>query len=405
MALLLLASAWARGRGLDGDALAILTVDHGLRPESAAEAEQVGRWACALGHRAVVLRREGPAITRNVQAQARAARLSLMAAWCRRAGIGDLALAHNRDDQAETLLIRLARGSGVYGLAAMAPVAFHAETLDLCPIRLLRPLLDVPKARLLATLRAEGQPWIEDPSNADERFARARLRKLMPALAREGFTPARLAATATRMARARAALEAHVDAVLARAVRVDPAGFGRLDPALLRDAPEEIGLRALIAALRIVAPDAPHPPRLDRTERLYQAILTGGLDGGRTLAGCRVVPDQDEGVLVVREPAAIGSPILLGPGEQRLWDGRFMVSLEAGCPPGEVRALGPHGWALIRREVEDSQHIPHAARASLPAFWQGAELAAVPALGFHRAGFSHGAFRAQFPLPHPRPPP
>lgn len=397
MALLLLASAWARRQGLEADALTVLTVDHALRPEAAAEAEQVTRWTCALGHPSVVLRREGKSIPRNIQAEARAARLGLMTEWCRKAGVQDLLLAHHRDDQAETVLLRLARGSGVHGLAAMSPAALHGGAFGLSPIRLLRPLLDVPKARLLATLRGVGQAWIEDPSNVDERFARARLRRLMPALAREGLTAERLAATARRVARAREALDAQVESVLARTVQFDPAGFARLNPALLREAPEEVGLRVLVAALQAIGAER-YPPRLERTERLYHAILTGSLAGGCTLAGCRAIPDRDRSVLVVREAAAVGPALPLEPGGEGVWDGRFAVALDRHCSPGEVRALGLEGWSQIRKHLRNSRSVPGPARETLPALWQGGTVAAVPALGFARPELSEAAFRARFPL-------
>jgi tRNA(Ile)-lysidine synthase len=139
LSLALFAAAWARKRGGCASAL---TVDHGLRPEAAAEARRVGRWLRARGieHRIIAWRGTKPAA--NIQAAARAARYGLLSAWCARHGVLHLLLAHHADDQAETYLMRLARGSGVDGLAAMAPV--H----ELPSVRVLRPLLDVPRARL-----------------------------------------------------------------------------------------------------------------------------------------------------------------------------------------------------------------------------------------------------------------
>ena len=146
MALALLADRWARKRG--GSVVA-LTVDHRLRHGSGAEAHRVASWMKHRGIRHHVLRRRGDAPVGNVQAKARQARYELLSQWCRRHGVLHLLLAHHRDDQAETVLLRLARGSGVDGLAAMSPVA---ETPDL---RHLRPLLALPRDRLLATLAAQ----------------------------------------------------------------------------------------------------------------------------------------------------------------------------------------------------------------------------------------------------------
>ncbi len=254
MALALLAQAWATARG--GRAIG-LTVDHALRAGSAAEAREVGEWLRRRGMAHHVLRRRGPKPRANVQAVARAARYALLEAWCRRAGVLHLLLAHHRDDQAETFLLRLGRGSGVDGLAAMAPVAERAG------MRLARPLLAVPGARLAACLRAAGQDWVEDPSNEDRAHARVRARAAMPRLAAEGMTPARLAATAGNMGRARAALERATAELLVRAVVLSPAGHAWLDAATLASVPTEIGLRSLAAALRTVG-GATHPPRLRR---------------------------------------------------------------------------------------------------------------------------------------------
>ncbi|MBM3518438.1 MAG: tRNA lysidine(34) synthetase TilS, partial [Alphaproteobacteria bacterium] len=190
LALTLLADRWARGLG---GRLVALTVDHGLRPESAAEARQVGAWLTAHGIAHRTLRWRGEKPRSNHQARARAARLALLADWCRRHGVLHVLLAHQREDQAETLLLRLGRGSGVSGLAAMAPVREAAG------VRFLRPLLAVPRVRLEATLTALRQPWLSDPSNDMTAYARTTARALLPRLEALGASPRRLAATATRL--------------------------------------------------------------------------------------------------------------------------------------------------------------------------------------------------------------
>jgi tRNA(Ile)-lysidine synthase len=379
LALALLAAGWARRRG---GAVTALTVDHGLRPEAAAEARQVARWLDArnIAHRRLAWRGAKP--RQNIQAAARAARYGLLTGWCRRNGVLHLALGHHLDDQAETLLLRLGRGSGLDGLAAIAPVA------ELPGVRLLRPLLAVPRARLIATLEARGQPWIEDPSNEDLAHARVRLRALGPALAAEGLTAERLAATARRLGRARAALEGAVGALLARAATLDPAGYCRLDPAALAAAPEEIALRALGQALTTVAGRA-YGPRLDGLERLLAAIAGGDLGGGRTLAGCRVLPRRG-GLLLCREPAEIADERWLAAGEEVLWDGRFRVALAPGAGRQRLRLgkLGRDGWAELAAVLPAVQQkaVPPAVRPSLPALRRAGRLVAVPHLGYVRSG-------------------
>ncbi|MGH6981766.1 MAG: tRNA lysidine(34) synthetase TilS, partial [Stellaceae bacterium] len=168
MALLLLAREWAAAR--QGDVTA-LTIDHKLRPEAAKEARRVARWCKARGvvHRTLAWRGKKP--KGDIQAAARAARYRLLEDWCVDAGVLHLLLAHHQDDQAETFLLRLARGSGLDGLAAIAPVAERPGC------RLLRPLLAMSHGRLVATLEARGQVWLDDPSNDNERYARVRMRK------------------------------------------------------------------------------------------------------------------------------------------------------------------------------------------------------------------------------------
>lgn len=275
LALVLLAQQWTAKRG--GRLLAF-TVDHGLRPEAAREAAQVKRWLTARGIAHRTLRwREKP--NGNVPAAAREARYFLLTKACRRAGFRSLAIAHHQEDQAETFLLRLGRGSGVDGLAAMAPRSERDG------IALLRPLLGVSRLRLMALLEAEGQPWIEDPSNADPARARTRVRALLPALAEAGVPTERIAATAARMQRVRTALEHATAELLAQAFAFGPGGDCWIDRGCLAAAPQEIALRALDRALRQVGGRA-LPPRLDRLERALEAVLAPDFRP-RTYSGCR----------------------------------------------------------------------------------------------------------------------
>ncbi len=387
LALALLLHDWAAARG---GAVSALTVDHGLRREAAAEARFVARALAPLGLEHRTLRWRGARPEANIQAAARQARYGLLAAWCERRGVLHLALGHHLDDQAETLLLRLGRGSGLEGLAAMAPIA------ELPGLRLLRPLLEVPKARLEATLAARGLSWIEDPTNRDPSHARVRLRRLMPALAREGLTPARLAATAENLARARAALDLAVARVLVRAVALYPAGFATFDPAPLLAAPPEVGLRALARVLMAVG-GAAYTPRLERLRRLY-GRLGGGLRRGATLGGCRMVPRRG-GVLVVRE--ARGLPeVPVRPGERLHWDGRFEVAVRPGARARRgglsLGPLGAAGWAEVGASAPDSAAtaIPAAARPALPVLSDGAGLVAVPHLGYRSTDWPQSALKS-----------
>jgi tRNA(Ile)-lysidine synthase len=380
MALTLLAAGWARRRG--GEITGI-TVDHGLRPEAAAEARQVGRWLRARGiaHRVLRWRPEAADRPGGLQAAARAARYGLLADWCRRHGMLHLALAHQQEDQAETLLLRMARGSGLDGLAAMAPVVERAG------VRLVRPLLPIARARLRATLAHERQGWIDDPSNDDPTHARIRMRRLLPALAAEGLDTARLATTAAHLGRARAAVEDAVAELLARTAAVFPAGYIRLDAGALKAAPGEVSLRALARCLMAVGGQV-YAPRLDRLERLHARMRSGSLGGGATLGGCLVLPHRGA-ILICREPKMAAAQTVLAPGATVLWDGRFRIARRPlgsarRAPHLVVRRLGADGWVtLAAREPGLRDHpIPPPVRPSLPALWSARGLVAVPHLEF-----------------------
>ena len=223
-----------------GLSLTVLTVDHGLRASSREEAVMVGRHAAALGLQHVMLAWEsGEPRSASLQARARAARYDLMTAYCHAHDIPALVTAHHLDDQAETFLMRLKRGSGLDGLAAIPEQGAWAG------IAVLRPLLDVPKARLVATLQEAGMSFVCDPSNRDPRFERARVRGSRDALGVLGLTPEALALSARRLRRAREALDATAQSFLAANSETSEAGYALIDRAALASAPQEIALRAL----------------------------------------------------------------------------------------------------------------------------------------------------------------
>lgn len=373
MALARLASAWALSR--HGCAVA-LTVDHGLRAESAAEAKLVGEWMEALGlsHRVLHWTCDKP--VGGIQAAARRARYSLLLQWCRQSGVLHLLTAHHRDDQAETVLLRLGRGSGVDGLAAMAPIVEHRDA------RVLRPLLSIPRSRLIASLRTAGQSWIEDPTNADLRFGRARIRTMLAARESGDLTASGVASTAARLARTRSRLENVANALLATQVVLHPAGFALCGRQIFTE-PEEIALRALSRLVTSVG-GSTYGPRQERLERLFWAMGRGG--GGWTLAGCRVLPRRD-GFLFCREAGAVADPVPLEAGREVVWDCRFTTMVEGDLQGGLwLGALGAQGWREIVSRSPSLRRlaIPAAVRSGLPALLDELGVFAAPHLGYKR---------------------
>jgi len=282
-------------------ALAAATVDHGLRAGSADEAAAVAAVCAGRGIPHDVLRWEDRDGTGNLQDRARDARRRLIAAWAGGRGIGAVALGHTLDDQAETFLLRLARGSGVDGLSAMAPTAAVAG------IVWLRPLLGTRRAALRDWLRDRGIAWADDPSNEDRRFDRVRMRSALPVLAGLGIGPERLAGTAAAMMRARAALESATADLASRALEEGTAGDVTLDPGPLADAPDEIRLRLLAAVLAWVSGER-YRPRLVRLEAALAAVEAGRIGHGVTLHGC-VLRAWRGRVAIRREPARVAPPV------------------------------------------------------------------------------------------------
>lgn len=295
LALMHLLAAWAKSARRK--APVVLTVDHGLRENSAADARKVARWARAAGLKATVLTWKGDKPTADVEAQARAARYRLMAQWCRANGIAALYAGHTRDDQVETFMLRLARGSGLDGLAAMravSPCPGHAD------IALVRPLLGFARDMVRAGIGER----IEDPMNADLRFGRVRVRE---ALAGLGVSVERIAAAAAHLDRARAALEEVTEAVLHRACRPDKAGAILVEAAALTAAPREIGLRALAKLLMAVSGQV-YRPRFERLERLFDSLVNGHLGAGCTLHGCKIAPAGGGHIRISAEKGRMAAP-------------------------------------------------------------------------------------------------
>ena len=308
-ALMLLAARWRKARRR-GPKLIAVTVDHGLRPQAKREALAVGKLARSLRIEHRTLRWTGRKPETGIQEAARDARYRLLAGVSRKAGYAPILTAHTRDDQAETVLFRMMRGSGIGGLAGMRAgillPGFEAEKIEL-----FRPLLELPKSRLIATLDAAKICYAEDPTNRDPRFARPRLRQLMPQLAAEGLTAPRLAKLASRAGRAEAALNETVRAVLPT---LAPEPWPQVGPVVM-DArafhrlAEEIALRVLERAINWTGEEG--PVELGKLEALFGA-LTDAFEGSlltlqgsprfrRTLAGSLVTLAGDR-LVIERAP-------------------------------------------------------------------------------------------------------
>lgn len=372
--------------GREGRQLEAVTVDHGLRPDSGAEAEFVAQQCAALEVPHTTLRWEGWDGSGNMQQEARRARRALIGDWARSLGVTQVLLGHTAEDQAETFLLRLARGSGVYGLSGMA------ARMQADGVTWLRPLLPCRRVELREILTAKGIPWIEDPSNENARFDRVRLRQAMPMLADLGLTVDRLIDTAQNMDRAAQVVRAEVLRLARQAVQANPAGFLTLETALIGQAQAELRLRLLSGCLQWVS-SAQFPPRREALEAL-SAQVRAGIADRRTLSGC-LIDIRPETVTIARETAQTGPPVAAG----QLWDGRWITTCDTAHVM--VAALGPEGLAGL--PDWRSRGLSREVLMGLPAFWRERQLIAVPFAmpikGCHAAlnGGTESFFRSLIP--------
>lgn len=276
VALMWLAARWRKALK-KGPRLVAVTVDHGLRKEAAREARDVKQLAAALEIEHRTLRWRGDKPKTGLPSAARDARYRLLARAAKSCGASHILTAHTRDDQAETVVMRLSRGSGIAGLAAMA------RQSDRDGVVLARPFLDVPKARLVATLEKAGIAFADDPTNHDPRFTRPRLRALMPVLAAEGADARSLVRLAARLARANEALDVMTDGAERYLASIGgDAPMTGFDLAAFAALSAEIRVRLLMRTINRVGHEG--PAELGKVEALLEAI-DQAVSGNRQAAG------------------------------------------------------------------------------------------------------------------------
>ena len=359
-ALLHLAADWAKEQGC---LLHAATVNHGLRDEAAAECAMVAAQCAALGvsHQTLHWTWNGAG---NLQAEARAGRYDALAEWACSVKLTAVALGHTQDDVAETFLMRLARGSGVTGLAQMQPAWCEQE------MNWLRPLLGCSRVALREVLEPRGVLWSEDKSNSDRRFDRVKTRAALDALAPLGITRVTLAETAARLGSARAALDRLVQELAQKAVHLNgPDLIVSSEP--LMNASEETQQRLFGQAVAWIGQSA-YPPRRQATLSALEAACDGQK---KTLNGCLIVPEAGQ-IRIARELVAVEA---VRCASHEVWDGRFALHgpHQAGYT---IAALSEAGLALCETWRETG--LPRASLLASPAVWDKSKLVAAPLAGF-----------------------
>jgi len=372
VALLRLAHVWW---GLAGKTIIALTVDHSLRPESADEARQVAAWCASLGveHRTLKWQHAGQG---NLSAAARNGRYSLMANFCQTRGISRLYTGHTTDDQAETVLMRFARGSGVDGLAGIA-----SET-SIWGLTLVRPFIrNQSRESLRSILREFGQEWIDDPTNDDRSYDRVKARALVKELEPLGVTQASLASLAHRMDLAKRVLQNEADKLAKSALILSPLGFATLDVDALEAAELETACRVIARATAALSGGG-FRASLQFEERIVAMALTRARGGGVTQKRCIFRPDGER-FHILREPERCASQAQSGK-DSGIWDTRFVYEIRDRSDADDlfIGALGATGLAQIPKDYDALsiawRDAPREARLTTPGLWRGDTLLSAP---------------------------
>lgn len=337
-----------------------LSVDHGLR---AAAKDEISFASTLMKQKNIphkVLEWVGPKPTSNIQAGARKARYDLMQEWCVGAGVRHLCVAHHLDDQAETFLMRLARGSGVKGLSAMQAVKNLSKE-----VQLIRPLLKVPKADLINYLQAQNISWIEDPSNQNDDFDRVTVRNFLKNPPLAGFTCQRLVSTAENMQRAQGALDYYTRQWLNSYVDTDFFGYLAIDPSGFNAAPDEIVYRAISSVISYFG-GQDYTPRFEKLTRLVAEMQTTDFSGA-TLAGVQFIRLKSGVFLVFRELGTLSSQNAQMGGQ---YSDIYTIDRLNDMAEIWVKPIGTNNWPIVKKAMpEFMEHIPHSIRLTMPSFW------------------------------------
>jgi len=388
MALMVLAAEWRTRSKVLPPSFSVATVDHRLRPESRIEAELVGAAARSLNLPHAILTWEGMKPQTGLPMAAREARYRLLDEHARGLAADSVAVAtaHHLDDQAETFAMRLQRGAGIDGLSGMRTERPIAEQ---SPVTLTRPLLGFEKARLVATVAKRGIAYVEDPTNADHRYERTRVRSALSDFREAGLSPQALATSARRLGDAREALVYAEERFIASlALSFGNEVFATLDRRAYDDGPAYLRQKVMASLIARYGGDSPEP-QLSEIEALT-ARLQRDEKAAATLGGA-MISGGPRFIRIWREPGRLDqTEIELPPGVVRVWDSRFVLRWSAesgdrGSRAGEasvitVKPLGSAAYGAILPRLRDRMRPPARAAAALPSFWSGEQFVAAPSL-------------------------
>ena len=390
LALTLLSKVWADNCG---GSVTALSIDHGLRDDSTRELDQLAQWLSMRNIEHIVLRWTGIKPQTGIQKAARDERYRLLENWCRDSGVLHLLLGHNKEDQAETFLLRLNHKSGLDGLAGMASIVEKAHA------RLLRPLLSISKFRLQETLSIASQSWLEDPSNKNYKFERVRIRSLLPALEKVGLNSDTIADISLRIAEKRIDIETKTSQLLATSCSIFPEGYALLDGQSFFSTRDEISSRALSRILLCIG-GTEYAPATSKLLSLYQKMKAAfnGMSPfwkGATLGRCRLMPAKGSkamSFLVCREQRFLPAAIPVFPNMKCNWDNRFRISFKGinkETRRTKLQSLGHEGLLSLKATTSILDFgLPEPVVITLPSLVDDDGVITVPHLNFFRLSSS-----------------
>ncbi len=354
--------------GIDLSNITVLTVDHGLRTESAAEAQWVKEQLQKYGLKVHILEWHGQKPSANVQAAAREARYKLLCNYCIEHSIKYLLVGHHMDDQAETMVLRMLRGSGLDGMCGIyAETELYYRQADITDcVKVIRPLLHVKKSEIIVALQQEGWQWIEDPSNNSEKYERNKVRKLLQGIDKYSQAIERMTLLAENLQRSTSFIDAELKRYCQESCVVHPLGFISLDKSKYVKMHIEIKLRLVRLLLQKVSGNR-IAPRLERLEKLALALQQEN-NTHKTLHGCEIIT-QNNVIYFMRELAAIPLYTHIAANATIVWDGRFVITTKQ---PLVITPLGFKSFVQLHKKLQLPKLVSNKIYQGLPSYeYQG----------------------------------
>ena len=354
----------------------ILVVDHGLRAESKQEAKFVKNEAKKLGFPTRILKWKGSKPNKRIQEEARNKRYSLLINFCRENNINNLYLAHHLDDQIETFLFRMFRGSGLQGLTSFS------SSYERNGLTLIRPLIDTPKSELISYARRKKINWVEDPSNENQKYDRVKLRKVLPLIYKEGFDKKVFLKSVKKLRLANQALDQITKEFVLQYVIINKNISVFINQELFLTAPEDVQLRVLQNTIRIFSGERYYSPNYLKILNLMNWARNDNDISAKTLGGT-IFRKRKGGLILYKEVKKLNDikPIKLSKSKYKAWDNRFLIKINKSVK-GEISYLGNEGVKILKSKKilgkKGFNGIPLTALYSIPAMWDGKRLISAP---------------------------